>query len=374
MKQKLFLLLLQAFLAQGINAEVVTGFCGPSVKFNLDTTTGVLKIEGSGNMNDYRWSYREPDWFYYREYVKTVEISNTVTSIGNSAFHDLSTLTSVTIPSSIRFIGEDAFSYCSALTSITIPNSVTSIGERAFEGSGLISVTIPNSITYIKGGVFSRCTSLTTITIPNSVTGIGYFAFGCCSALASVEIPSGVTTIDREAFSHDTALSSLYIPNTVTNIWEGAFSGCSALTSIAIPNSVTTISSCAFADCKNLKELVLGEGLRHIGAGAFSDSSIETIYSCSPIPPSCNSGDPFSSDTYEMALLYVPNDQDAIQKYKASDPWRLFSNIKEYDFTGITATPSPNAAPASIYDLSGKKLNESTKGINVVGNKKILVR
>lgn len=374
MKQKLFLLLLQAFLAQGINAEVVTGFCGPSVKFNLDTTTGVLKIEGSGNMNDYTWSYREPDWFYYREYVKTVEISNTVTSIGNSAFHDLSTLTSVTIPNSIRDIGEYAFDGCSALTSITIPYSVTSIGEHAFSGTGLISVTIPNSITYIKGGIFSRCTSLTTITIPNSVTAIGNFAFSGCSALASVEIPSSVTSIGKEAFYSCTALSSLNIPNTVTHIWEYAFRGCSALTSIAIPNSVTTISSGAFSNCKNLKELVLGEGLRHIGAGAFSDSSIETIYSCSPIPPSCNSGHPFSSDTYEMALLYVPNEQDASQKYKASDPWRLFSNIEEYDFTGITATPSPNAAPPSIYDLSGKKLNTQTKGLNVVGNKKVLVR
>ena len=89
-----------------------------------------------------------------------------VTSIGNYAFADCSSLTSITIPSSVTSIGFEAFLGCSGLTSITIPNSVTSIRHFAFWGcSGLTSVTIPNSVTSIGDGAFYNCSSLTSVHI-----------------------------------------------------------------------------------------------------------------------------------------------------------------------------------------------------------------
>lgn len=69
-------------------------------------------------------------------------------------------------------IGDEAFS-CLSLTSIEIPNSVTSIGNMAFWNCrGLTSVTIPNSVTSIGDNAFYKCTGLTSIEIPNSVTSI----------------------------------------------------------------------------------------------------------------------------------------------------------------------------------------------------------
>ena len=104
--------------------------------------------------------------FYGCYGLTSITIPNSVTSIGECAFFECSGLTSITIPNGVTSIGSEAFNRCSGLTSITIPNSVTSIGGSAFYYcSGLTSITIPNSVTSIGSGVFSYCTGLTSIIV-----------------------------------------------------------------------------------------------------------------------------------------------------------------------------------------------------------------
>ena len=158
-------------------------------------------------------------------------ISNSVTSIDDSAFYGCSSLTSITIPDSVTSIGSWAFAYCTNLTSITIPNSVTSIGDGAFSRcTNLTSITIGNSVTSIGDGAFSRCTNLTSITIPNIVTRIDDSAFYGCSSLTSITIPDSVTSIGSWAFAYCTNLTSITIPNSVISIGDLAFSCCTNLT------------------------------------------------------------------------------------------------------------------------------------------------
>lgn len=133
----------------------------------------------------------------------------------------------------VTTIGEYAFSNCTSLTSVTIPDSVTSIGSWAFSScKNLTSIVIPDSITTISLGTFHKCTSLTSITIPDNVTSIGSDAFGYCVSLTSVTIGNSVTTIGGGAFEYCRNLTTIYYKGTLIEWNKIIYSNNDKLTSV----------------------------------------------------------------------------------------------------------------------------------------------
>ena len=192
--------------------------------------------------------------------------------ICDSAFSMCNFLTSIIVPNSVTSIGEGAFSGCILLFKIIIPNSVTSIGDLAFMDSNALShIVISNSVTSIGDGTFYGCSSLTNIVIPDSVTSIGDIAFSGCRSLSNIVIPDSVTSIGDYVFEGCTSLSNIVIPDNVTSIGSNAFKNCSSLSNIVIPDSVTSIGNGVFSGCLSLKYISIPVNVICLNGNPFSE-------------------------------------------------------------------------------------------------------
>ena len=272
MKRKLLsILALLCLTVSGAWADD-SGSCGTSLTYSYVESTHTLTISGTGEMTKFDLFKTKAPWDGYKASITSVVIESGVTSIGEYAFKQCTSLASVTIPTSVTNIGKSAFEQCSSLTTIDIPASVTTIGNGAFGRTGLTEIDIPASVTTLGSSVFMSCTNLTTVSIPTSVTSIGQSVFYGCSNLKSANLPDNLTSIPSQLFYQCTSLEAITIPASVTSIGSSAFYGCNnaSLTSISIPASVTSIESQAFRNCTGLTSIDLPANLTTIGVYAFS--------------------------------------------------------------------------------------------------------
>lgn len=195
-----------------------------------------------------------------------------VVCIGDYAFSDCTSLTSIRIGTKGIKIGSGAFHKCTSLTKVDIPYAGV-IGNYAFYGcSGL--TTIPKIATSIGDGAFGSCSGLTSVTIPEGVTSIGGYAFAGCRGLTSINIPNCVTTIGKAAFKNCSSLGeAMAIPSNVTEIADETFMGCSKLPSVRLTSNVQSIGNHAFDGCKAFKSFVFTPNLTSVGISAFRNCS-----------------------------------------------------------------------------------------------------
>ncbi|MBR0575076.1 Ig-like domain-containing protein [Proteiniclasticum sp. BAD-10] len=277
-------------LAESIG--LTTGICGDNLTWSLDAN-GVLVISGSGSMFNY--SNEVSPFYDLRDSVREVIIDNGVTSVGDQAFKECTSITSVFLPLSVITIGNGAFWKCTNLVNIEIPSGLTTIGFFAFreckslkdiqlsdsivnfgtsifyDCTNLKNVILPSNISAIPAYTFAFCSSLLSIDLPDGLLSIGKYAFISCLSLSRVDLPESITTIDANAFDSCISLTNILLPEGLVNLGESAFSSCRSITSINLPDSITRIRYATFNDCSSLVEIILPESILQIENQAFSN-------------------------------------------------------------------------------------------------------
>ena len=217
--------------------------------------------------------------------LTSVVIPNSVTSFENYAFWKCSALESINIPDSVTKLGANAIFYCDSLTTIHIPSSVTQIvgPKLSLHSQNLVSITVDENNKHfcsVDGVLYTKSMDTilaypekkvgTAYSIPNSVTKIGDYAFSACRMLESIFVPDSVTDIGSRAFGECENLKNVNIPDGIKTIKEYTFYYCFALSSITIPDSVTFIDRCAFYKCSSLESIIIPANVTRIGDGVFS--------------------------------------------------------------------------------------------------------
>ncbi len=303
--------------------------------------------------------------------LESVEIPDTVTSIGEAAFFNCSGLERVKLPANLTELPSNAFGYCRNLTQVTIPDSVTSISNHVFYNcSSLTEVTIPANVSYIDLGIFEGCTSLQEIRVDpdnewyRSVDGVLMTEDGTRllqypgGRAGSYQVPEGVMVIDPRAFQGRTALTDLTIPASVNNIGDDAFRGCTAMTRIevaaenpgyrseqgvlldksgtlliccpagmpgeyTVPDHVSVIGRYAFSGCGELTDIRLHSGVASIEEGAFDQCSSITSME---LPEGITTMESWMfSDCTSLQHVTIPKSVTSIGPYVFMGCWSLQS-------------------------------------------------
>ncbi len=213
---------------------------------------------------------------------------------------------SVKLPEGISSIGERAFSQCSSLRKINVPSSAASIDESAFwDCKSLVGVyisknnknyssvdgivfnknktsiicygagrkadkyTIPSGVSRIGRGAFYGCTGLKSVKAENGVTVFGDSVFRGCSSLTKAELPDSVSVISFAMFRECSSLRDIKLPAGITLIDNFAFYGCTSLKKLDIPDGCTSIGNFVFYDCKSMKYAEIPGSVDKIGYGSY---------------------------------------------------------------------------------------------------------
>ena len=233
-----------------------------------------------------------------------------VTTIGDGAFMDCTSLTTITLPYFIARIGNSAFKNCTALATFTTMDgadkktaalrtigdraffgntslnnvdvnttkSVNTIGVSAFENCGQLATINLSGVTRFAEGVFRNAKALKSVTMSaNASIYVGQEAFRNCVTLS--DITARIAAVDDGAFRNCISLRAItFVSSGIEYIGSNAFNGCVLIQKVSIPSSVVAIGDSAFDGCRGITSLTFesNETLQTIGYSAFGGCSLLT--------------------------------------------------------------------------------------------------
>ena len=349
-------------------------------------------------------------------------LPNSVTTIGEQAFSGCSGFTGdLTIPNSVKTIGEHAFSGCSGFTGdLIIPNSVTTIRKRAFYGcSGFTgSLTLPNSVTTIESSAFYNCKGFTgDLSLPKSLEVVGTGFLEKCNNIQTItfqSLPKGISGYLGVQTKTVSLSDDSYISSNKEDYTIDAISYTRTMSSnwgtLVLPYPLTLTGNEPYRlyaiSTVSEDELVLKQLEGVVAAGTpcvvhrnnketelsfeANNADIKTAIKGSPVGDNMTfsgtyktkevtDGYVIAKDCFWNVAELMKNKPEAVKGAKvgpfrawldgnAAGPARLAMRI-DGSTTGINtpdALDALNDAETEYYDLSGKRLDEPQKGVNIV--------
>lgn len=346
-------------------AYVYSGTCGSNLTWNLDTSTKVLRISGTGSMNYY--SAGGP-WMSYKSSIETIIIEEGVTSIGNKAFYGgnyndkFSTLKNVYIPSTIQAINDMAFYCCDNIESVYIAD--IDAWSQVYLPSLQACPFQYNTKLYNSEGM-----ELTEIYFSNGMTEIKDYTFYNCKSIKKVHLPNSVQIIGENTF-RASGLESINLDNCVT-LEEYAFCNARNLKDVGDVSKVQVLGDAVFEDvnvpllnlsaCQSMGYYVFEESADNIKSIIINRTSIPTF-------PSRYDGYGFLTardwDNYGkeefITTIYVP--EASVSEYKSH---KIFSTVADHikPFV-ITETLNLNASEIHVTMGESKQLVANVSASN----------
>ena len=390
--------------------------------------SGCYGFKGKLTISDSVTTIGNSAFFNCKGFTGDLTIPNSVKTIGNKAFYNCYGFTgNLTISNSVTTIGESAFIKCKGFTGdLTIPNSVTTIGYSAFQGcSGFTGkLTISNSVTTIGKLAFSNSGFTGDLSLPKSLEVVAISSFQNCKNIKTINfqsLPEGISEYLDDQKRTVSLSDDSYISGKATGT-VNAISYTRQMTSnwgtLVLPYSLTLTGNEPYRlysiDNMTGEELVLKQLDGEVAAGTpcvvkRNGTESELIFGANKAElhmtrETQNVGDMTFRGTYwtedvNSGYVISKNSFWNVEELKGStsvngvkvNPFRAwldgtsanapaqFSMRIDDSTTGINAIDALNDAEADYYDLSGKRLNEPQRGVNIVRmksgkTKKIIIK
>jgi len=251
--------------------------------------------------------------------LMSIEVPSSVTTIGTDAF---SSIINVVYTGTATGAPWSAMCVNGTVDGWLVYSDASKTHLAACSSAATGGVTLASSTRSIAANAFEGCGGLTTVILPDSLTTIGESAFFNCSGLLFINLPASLTTLGGSAFSGCSHLTNITFPASITSIADDMFMNCYGLQTVTFPESLTAIGDRAFFECTGLTSLFLPGSLTSLGANAFYKCTSLTSITCeATTPPSCNAS---FARVDKTIPLYVPEASESA--YKAADGWKDFTN------------------------------------------------
>lgn len=330
---------------------------------------GTMTFSGTGNMADY-------------------------ISLSNRPWHGVqNSITRAVIEEGVARIGMDAFYGFDKLASVEIPNTVTSIGASSFYGTVLTSVEIPAGMKSIESGAFLG-SNLATVNVYASScdAGLQPFPSNCKLYVFADRVEYYKTADFWSAYASDILPLTLTAKEGATDEYWATYYNDLAECKVGDGTKVFKIA----LNGTSLTMTKIVDGIINRGEGVVlksNSSSIPLNYSATGSATSYDDNSLLGT----MTSINNPGNAFVLSKgktgvgfYKLGDTVTIGAH-KAYlkydgsmapaflgfgDVTGIeTMSDASSKTPAAWYDLNGRKLYDkpTAKGIYILNGKKIVI-